>query len=210
MGELRENQKVKIFFKTAEKAEQHLECSIKSFFTDRIALNYPKEIHFYLDYLQEGEEIKVNVFTNFGVLEFKSVILYSPAEGDFIIEFVPNHINIQRRKYIRTKISTKIIILRDRKDNIVTQTADMSGSGVRFIYEGTFAPNETVSCLLYLPREIRSVKAKGIIVKKDHLRLHEHILLFTLINEVEREYVNQRCLQLQTNSYLEEQEQKAE
>lgn len=199
MSEIRENLLTKLFFKAADGSEKELDCSIKKIYKDRISLNFPKEIIFYVDYLQEGDNVSVQIFTHSGIKMFDAIILNSPFETEFVIEFVEDFIKeIQRRKYLRAELNTKVIIERTDYDNIVTHTFDIGGGGLRFHYEGTFEHLEVVGFLLYLPMLPHSVKAKGIILKNDHLPKNEHVLMFTKIEERERDKIIKKCFEIET------------
>lgn len=197
MGEIRENQKAKLFFKTADGSEKELGCSIKKIYSDRISLDFPSETMNYLDYLEEGSEIAVKIFTPVGVRMFDSIILNSPLESEFVIEFIENYIEVQRRKYLRVDVNTKIIIERE-EHNIVTNTLDIGGGGVRFFYEGSFDYKENVKCMLYLPMILNSIKAKGIIIKDSNLKKNEYVLFFTDIKEIERDKIIKKCFEIES------------
>lgn len=198
MSEIKENQQVKLSFKTADGSEKDLDCSIKNIYKDRLSLNFPKEIIYYKDYLQEGDEVRAEIYTPTGIKMFEAIILNSPLEYDFVIEFVENFIEIQRRKYLRADLKTKVIIERPEKGNIVTSTLDIGGGGIRFLYEGVFEEKEKVNCLLYLPMYLNSIKASGIIIQDKHLEKNEHVMVFTKIDEKERDKIIKKCLELQS------------
>lgn len=200
MGEIREGQKTKLLFKSAGGSEKELECSIRKIYTDRISLNFSKEeVKQYIDYLQEGDEVNVKIFTPSGIKMFDAIILNSPLEHEFIIEFVEDYIEIQRRKYLRMKLNTKVMIERD-KSNVVTHTCDIGGGGLRFFYEGSFEHKETVNCRLFLP-DMPSIPIQGIIVKDDRFKENEHVLVFTKIGENERDKIIKKCFEMQVNAY---------
>lgn len=199
MGEIREDQKIKLFFKVADSSEKELDCSIKKIYKDRISLNFPKEIVHYVDYLQEGDEVAVKIFTPSGIKMFDAIILDSPLEPEFIIEFVEDYLEIQRRMYLRMEYNTKVMIEKD-KSNIVTHTYDIGGGGLRFFYEGSLENRETVGCRLFLP-DLPSIQTQGIIIKEKHLRENEYVLVFTKIEENDRDKIIKKCFELQVNGY---------
>lgn len=199
MGEIREDQQTKLFFKVAGDSEKELECSIKKVYADRISLNFPKDIIDYVDYLQEGDEVNVKIFTPSGIKMFDAIILNSPLEPEFIIEFVEDYLEIQRRQYLRMEFSTKILIERARS-NIVTHTYDIGGGGLRFFYEGSLENKEIVNCRLFLP-DMPSVPFQGIIIKEKHLKENEYVLMFTKIEENDRDKIIKKCFELQVNDY---------
>lgn len=198
MGEIREGQITKLFFKTVIGSEQELDCSIKKVYKDRISLNFPKEIIDYVDYLEEGDEVHVKIFTHSGIKAFDAIIINSPLESDFVIEFVENYIEIQRRKYLRSDLNTKVIIQRGERGNIITHTFDIGGGGIRFYYEGSFALRETIECMLYLPMHLHSIHAKGFIIKDEHLEKNEHVMVFTKIEERERDKIIKKCFEIES------------
>lgn len=203
MSEIKQEQKAKLTFKTADNSEKEFDCFIKDVQKDRLSLRFPEEILAYADYLEEGNELPVKIFTPSGVKAFDAVILNSPLESEFVIEFVENHIEIQRREYLRVELETKLIIERIENTNIITRTLDIGGGGLKFFYEGSFKPDEIVGCLLYLPYQIHSVKAQGIIKESPYLNKNEHILLFSKIDENERARIVKQCFDIQTGQHRE-------
>lgn len=199
MGEVRENQLTKLFFKDAEGSEKELSCTLKNIYKDRIALNTPKEIMNYVDYLQEGDDVSVKIFTPSGVKAYDAIVLNSPLEEDFVVEFVDNYIEIQRRMYLRMAFNTKVLIKKG-VTNIVTHTLDIGGGGIRFYYEGVFEPNETVSCNIFFS-DMAAIQAQGIVIKEGHLKENEHVMVFTKIEENNRDKIIKKCFELQVNSY---------
>lgn len=195
MGEIRENQQTKLFFKVADGSEKELNCTIKEIYSDRISLNFPEEVNNYSDYLQEGDEVSVKIFTPAGIKAFDAVILNSPLDNDFVIEFVEDYLEIQRRMYLRIEFEAKVLIVKG-KINIVTHTLDIGGGGIRFYYEGLLENKETVICHLFLP-EFPTINAQGIIVKEAHLKKNEYVMVFTKIEEKDRDKIIKKCFELQ-------------
>lgn len=201
MSEIAEGQKVKLSFRMADGSEKEFDCFINKVQKDRLYLDFSQEIFAYGEYLEEGTELPVRIFTPSGIRFFNTIVLNSPSESEFIIEYVENYTHIQRRAYGRARLKTKIIIERFEKTNVVTHTIDISGGGVKFVYEGVFKPDEPVGFLLYLPFEARSIKAKGIILKNEHLPHDQHVLFFTDISERDRDIVIKKCFEIESGRY---------
>lgn len=199
MDIIRENQLVKLFFKDAEGSEKELNCSIKKVFKDRISLIPPEETIDYVDYLQEGDDVSVKIFTPAGIKAYDAIVLNSPLENDFVIEFVENYIEIQRRKYLRMDYEAKVLI-QVGFTKVVTHTIDIGGGGIRFASETPFEPNQTVTCHLFLP-EVPVIQAQGIIIKEKHLKDDEYVIFFTKIDEKDRTKILQKCFALQVDRY---------
>lgn len=202
MSEIKENQLIKLIFSTADGSEKELDCTIKKLYKDRIAIRFSEETIKYIDYLGEGEEINVKIFTPSGIKMFNAIILNSPLEAEFIIEFVEDYIEIQRRKYLRADLETKVIIQRPEKENIVTSTIDIGGGGIRFHFDGRFENKEKVTCLLYLPMAIRSIQATGVIISEEHLGKNQYVLIFTKIEERDRDQIIKKCIEIQAANEL--------
>lgn len=203
MGVIREDQKAKLVFKLGDKSERELDCFVKDIQKDRLSLAFPKEALSYAEYLQEGNEVPVKIFTPSGIRVFDAMILNSPLEQDFVIEYVEDSIQIQRRAYARVKLETKLIVERSNGQNIITYTHDIGGGGLRFHYEGDFFPNEQVKCRLYLPKQMTSIVAMGEILKKPHLLKNEFIVLFTDIRESDRDRIIKKCFEVEASLYSE-------
>lgn len=204
MGVIRENQLTKLFFKTDDNSEQELNCSIKKVYNDRISLNFPKEIENYADYLEEGDDVNVKIFTPAGIKMYDAIILDSPMEGEFTIEFVEDYIKeIQRRKYIRADLNTKVILERGEKGNIVTHTFDIGGGGIRFYCNVPLEKGETIGSRLYLPKEIHSIVARGVILKEANMKPDEYVMMYTKIDERDRDKVIKQCLEIEAEQYKE-------
>lgn len=202
MGEIKEDQKAKLSFKLADDSEKELECFIKAVEKDRLSLKIPHEAYSYAQYLQEGEEIPVKIFTPNGIRMFDAVILNSPEEPEFVIEYVEDNTQIQRREYLRSVLKTKFIVERQDNENILTHTIDIGGGGIKFFYEGTFNKDEVVHCRLYLPFKMNSLQAQGIIIRQPHLPSNHHVFLFQKIDRFDRDKIIQKCFELQAESYL--------
>jgi len=201
MSEIREDQIAKLSLKMPDNSYKEMECLVKDIYKDRLSLTFPKEMMPYLRHLQEGEEIPISIFTPSGIRMFNSMILDSPVEEEFVVEYDENNIQVQRREYTRAKLKTKFIVERLDDENIVTHTIDIGGGGVRFFYEGTFKPKELGNCRLYLPFILASVKAQGQIIEKPYLENGVHVILFNQICESERAKIIKKCFEVEANSY---------
>lgn len=196
MGEIKEGQKVKLLAITDEGSEKEFDCFIKAVYTDRLSLNFPEELLEYADYLEEGEEIPVKIFTPLGIKSFTAAILDSPYEPDFTIEYVETTNDIQRREYVRVPFCVKTFIEREDKKSVIGYTMDISGGGLRFKAEEEFEPQEQVKLTLYMPDE-RSIQAKGNIIGNEHIPKDQHVLSFTDIDEKERDRIIKKCFEIQ-------------
>lgn len=196
MGAIREGQKVKLSFNMSDGSEKEFDCFIRSVYSDRLALAFPKDLLNYMEYLEEGSDISAKVFTPLGVKVFDSIVLDSPLEPEFVIEYAEVSTEIQRREYVRVQLKAKVVLERANKTSVVAYTIDISGGGLKFFYEGEFVSHESLGITLYLP-DARSVQARGVIVPNEYIPQNEHVLSFTEIEERERDRVIKQCFDLQ-------------
>ncbi len=201
MGEIREDQKVTLYLKAGDGTSKELDCSIKSIQKDRLSLRYTDEVLDYAKHLEEGSEHPVRIFTPSGVKSFDTIVINSPLESEFVIEFVEDHIEIQRREYLRIELDTKIILETQKYGVVVTNTLDISGGGLRFFCDRPFQTGEIVKIMLYLPFQQNSVKAEGEIIDCEHIPEDQHVLVFTEIEERERDRIIKQCFDSQAELY---------
>lgn len=201
MGIVKENQKVKLIIHLDNNSVKEIDCTIKEVYEDRLAINFPEDYMDYADYLEEGEELTVKIFTPAGIKILDTIVLDSPYEPEFVIEYTENTTDIQRREFVRVMINLKLVVTRetDRKP-IITNTVDASGGGLKFLCDQEFLPDENVSLTIYMPDD-RSIQAKGKMIENKHLPPNEKILCFTEIDEKERDRIIKKCFEVQVAQY---------
>lgn len=198
MSDVKPNQKVKLFI---DSIDVILDCTVKYFDNDRIALNYGKKLLEYSDYLQEGDEVGIKIFTPVGIIVFDAMILDSPLEREFVIEYVESSPKIQRREYTRVPFESKLILEKGSKKIVIAKTLDVSGGGIKFETLNSedhtaFVPNEKVKITLYIPNN-RSVNTYAKIIENNSLPKEHHVLQFIDIDESERERIIKKTFELQ-------------
>ena len=186
---IKKGQLTKLRLTLEDSSEHEWECVTKEIEKDRLLLVVPKESPDFMNNFQEGAEVGVNIYSPSGILVFDSIIMESSIDSDFVIEFNGEYTKIQRRRFSRSYLETKIIIERLTGQNLVTSTVDIGGASMKFVYDGEFRPNEWVNSRLYLPFQPASIRAAGTIIKKPHLLENEYILLFNQIREEDREKI---------------------
>jgi len=196
MGVIKEDQQVKLVFTIADGSEAEVTCRVKSFDNDRIYLKPSTAVDSYLNYLQEGDEVTAKVFTPIGIQMYDAIIINSPLEDDFIIEYTEKNEQIQRREYLRFPFCAKIVIERDNKEMIVTNTIDMSGGGLKFVHNKTFENEEIVKLSLCLDNE-KMIKASGLIISNINLPEGQVALSFMEINEHDRDRIIKKSFDVQ-------------
>lgn len=203
MGEIREEQNVKLTFVT-EDGPQELECQVCEVFGDRLSLTKPKEITHFYKYLREGDEVTMEIFAPAGVRKFNSMIIDGPLEKNFVLEFDEDSAAVQRRQFTCADFKTKIIIDRISGENIEASTIDISGGGIRFLSEQEFLPDQIINIRLFLPPQEVSLSATGKILDAKNLSLNEHVMVFTEISEMTRDKIIKKCFEIERQNYKSE------
>lgn len=161
MGLFQENQKAKIIFEADDKVVE-MDCYIEKIYYDRIRLRLPKAANRYTPYLKTGNKITVNVFSHAGVLVQDSVILTSPLEKEFTVEYDMDAIRIENRRRIkRYSANCNLIIFRPLLGNIETQLIDLSTSGLRYYSDIPLEAGSEYDCKLMLKPTDAKILFKG-------------------------------------------------
>jgi len=200
MTVIREGQKVKIFVSLADDSKKEFDCLVKAINKESLSLEPRLGVFDFVGYLEEGSELTVNIFTPFGVKIFDSVILNEPNGSDLTIEHVEDAEVIQRRDYVRVEFYTKLVIEKDGVKPIIAQTIDISGGGLKFMADGLFELGEEVDATLYLPAPMPSIKFHGIVIKHSHFSPKQHVIVYTQINERDRDKIIKQCFEIQRTS----------
>lgn len=161
MALFQENQKAKIIFKADNKIVE-MDCYIEKIYYDRIKLNLPKAANRYTPYLKTGTEITVNVFSHVGVLVQESIILTSPLEKEFTVEYDIDAIQINNRRRIkRYSANCDLIIFRPLLGNIETKIIDISTRGLRYYSDIPLEAGSIFDCKVELTPTDAKILFKG-------------------------------------------------
>ncbi|MBQ3311647.1 PilZ domain-containing protein [bacterium] len=200
MSNININEKAQIFFDGENDIEMELDCIIKNIFNDRLELEYPSDAPSTLkQYLCEGTPIDVKVFTPVGLVAFDSVVINSPEEESFVIEYAEDAAVIQRRNYSRYSLKTKLE-LESRKEVFVASTIDISGGGIKFFSSEDLEPEQAVKGKLYLRNFNTPAIFEGEILDNPSLQPDEYTLAFTNIDEKERDKIIKTCFDIDMQS----------
>lgn len=192
MSDISVNQKAKIFFDGENGIEMELDCIVKEIYEDRLVLDYPSDAETLKKYFEEGTPIDVKIFTPSGLMVFESIVINSPDEGDFVIEYVEDAVVVQRRNYSRSPLKTKLT-LELSKEVFIASTIDISGGGIKFCCKEDLEPEQIVKGKLYLRNFDTPAVFEAVILDNPSLQPDEYTLAFTKIDEKERDKIIKTC-----------------
>lgn len=194
MLELKSDQAVRLNFGTPSFNEVSITCRVNWAEHDRACLEFPDSGDKYLKDLPEGKEIGVVVYTNSGIFVFDSIVINSPLEEEFIIEFPQEQKKIQRREYMRAAVNLQLILAKGGTE-LETRTINVGGGGIRFIAKDKLSVNEKWNFSLLLPGET-VIKGTGkILYTLMQGQNDAGVISFVDINETERNRLIKLCFE---------------
>lgn len=196
MDEIKKDQKVKLLLRMADVSIKEIDCQIKEVYSDRISLTTPSEVLENAEYLQEGQEFVVKIFTPNGVKIFDTIVLDSPLEEEFVIEYAAVASEVQRREYVRVPMQVKIVVQKNDNKGVIASTIDISGGGIRFEYYDGLVAGEEVQVDMYFP-ELKMIQVRGVVIHNDFFPENVFVLAYTEINEMDRDRIIKRCFKEQ-------------
>ena len=171
---------------------------IKKIDVDRMILVFSEAKAHLSQYLKEGVSIRLSIYTPTGILLQESIVLNSPVNCEFEVEFSKSKKRIQRRKYFRVDVNYRMIIEQNGKTYTVL-TKDLSGGGIRFISDMPLQEGE-VKAKLYIPEHVDAVVFVGEVCKKAYFSTNEYVVKFVRIQDYERTRIVQKCMELEAKS----------
>lgn len=219
MSNLQPNQQLNILFDTPA-GEKAISCYIKQVYPDRITLTQPQDWENHLDLLQEGEELKTKVFTRSGVLLYTALVLTSPENDNFTLEYNEEAAKImQRRFYTRVPIETivdceydKLVNTNKNSDDrmvkfstqincefekfiIEAETIDIGGGGLKIESKQKLPFDKTITFKINLFDDI--IIAQGVLVPKTNLPPLQYGVKFTKIKEEDKDRIIKVCFKIE-------------
>ena len=219
---VQQDQQVNIIINT-EEGQKIISSYIREVYPDRLVLTQPQDWEKYISCLDEGEEIDIKILTRAGVLLYTSVILNSPAEDCFTIEFNEDSAKVlQRRAYTRVKMDTIVDCEYDKLDksskssktdpysrmvefstplsckfekyNIEAETIDIGGGGLKIKTVSPLPPQTAITFYINLFDDI--IIAQGVIVENNKLPENQYGIMFTKISDEDREKIIKTCVKI--------------
>jgi len=196
MGLVQVNQKTKIIFDANDRVIE-MDCYVEKVYYDRIALALPKSFIRYSEFLRVSNEIKVSIFSYAGIISLNSIIITSPMENEFTVEYDPDNIEIKNaRKSPRYSSSCEITIFRPLIGNIETRLIDISTRGVRFYSDFPIEAGTEYDCRVTLPGRYGKILFKGKILDNKGLPAGVYRMLIDKIAYKDKQLLFDYCSSL--------------
>ena len=145
MGLVQNNQTAKIVINATNRIIE-LDCVIEKVEADRLRLNLSNSFMRYINYLEPENEVKIRVFTTAGVVEFCSIIINSPLEPHFEVEYDEDTIQLELKYAEKLSATYNLVIKRALLGDIATRVTKMEREQINFY---TNTPLQVNSLLEY-------------------------------------------------------------
>ncbi len=222
MANVQVNQQISILLNTPNGAKA-ISSYIKEVYPDRLILTQPQDWEENLDYLQEGEEINTKIYTRLGVLLYTSVILNSPVDDSFTIEYNEEFASIlQRRVHTRVPIETIVDCEYDElisakplqnfksedmvefaaplscefeTNTIEAETIDIGGGGLKIVSKVKIPYQKTITFKINLFDDI--IIAQGVVIENNDLPENQYCIKFTKISDDDKDKIVKTCFKIE-------------
>ena len=199
MGSFLVGKKAKVKFSLSQVRALEINCIVRREESDRISLTFPDDMQEFAHYLFEGQEIDLILYTDRGIRVLDSIVIDSPLEGDFVVEYYEDDNNIQRREYVRAQVKANLMIYqRGIVHPIKTTTIDIGGGGLRFNTPEEFIVGDEIDFALNLPGMDLPIKGSGEVLKMVKQDDGDWaVILFTKILESDRNKIIKYCFEIE-------------
>ena len=185
MDLLTKGQKLTLFF-LKENNMVEMNCAVESVKDDRIELNLPPYFMRYIDFLQVGSKMTAKVFSKFGTIDFNTIIINSPLEDSFTIEFDYNSVRLTSGN--KMPVINAIEIVEVYKENVKQyKTFEITTDYFKFSSDEKFNVEEEFEGCIILPKDYGIIKFKAVITEIDPIYANEYTALFTTMEETARQ-----------------------
>ena len=186
MDLLKSGQKLSIIF---EKNESMVEmaCTIESVLEDRIVIELPPYFMRYIEFLQEGCDLTIKVFSKLGTIDFNTVVITSPMEEEFSVELDYNAMKLTPGEELPVLKALEIITMNKEDESWTVKTFEISTQYLKFFSERSFQLDEVYECELNLPESYGIISFTGIITDVDPVYENEFTITFRTMTEVDRQ-----------------------
>lgn len=199
MKRLEIGHKARLMFNISKIRSADITCCIKWLEKDRIGLIFPDKAEEFIQYLHEGKELSVIAYTDSGIYNFESIVIDSPFNHDFVIEFPEERTKVQRRGYVRMPLKLELTLERSGI-KIKTETINISGGGVRFKIDKELNLGEIWRFNIYLPKWKEHAQGFGeVLYNTTHSKNAISVIKFTDIQEVYRNKIIKMCFEEEIN-----------
>lgn len=187
MDLIKSGQKISIYFQKGENLVE-ISCLITKAFEDRIVVELPQYFMRYIEFLNVGQRLTVKVFSKIGTVDFNTIIISSPLEDDFMIEYDRNAIKLTPTSEIPSVEAIESLNIKLPDSNILKEkTFVLSTEYIKFYSDYSFKVNDTFEGELILPKNYGIINFTGTVSEVDPVYDNEFTASYSNMIEEDRQ-----------------------
>ena len=179
-------QKITLFFQKDINMVE-MTCTINKVFEDRLVLELPQYFMRYINFLQVGCKSTAKVFSKFGTVDFNTLVISSPLEEEFIIEFDCNSVRFTSGSELPGINAIEKLDIKYQKEQLECKTFDLKAEQIKFYCEKKLIIGENIEGTLFLPKNYGIIDFKGMIKEVDEVYDNEYTIQISIMTEEARQ-----------------------
>ena len=186
-NKIKSGQKISIYFQKGENLVE-ISCLITKAYEDRIVVELPQYFMRYIEFLNVGQRLTVKVFSKIGTVDFNTIIISSPLEDDFMIEYDRNAIKLTPTSEIPSVEAIESLNIKLPDSNILREkTFVLSTEYIKSYSDYSFKVNDTFEGELILPKNYGIINFTGTVTEVDPVYDNEFTASYSNMIEEDRQ-----------------------
>jgi len=186
MDLVKPDQKIALCF-PKENNMVEMTCTIIEAHDDRLVLNPPQYFMRYIDSLKEGSKMVAKIFSKIGTIDFSTVVISSPLNDKFEVEFDYNSIKLTEASDMPAVSAVESLDVKKGINTYKVKTFELSSNFLKFTSNEEFKVGDTLDFALYLPKDYGIINFKGAITDIDPIYENEYTANYLTIKEADRQ-----------------------
>ena len=187
MDLIKAGQKISIFFQKESNIVE-ISCIISNVFEDRLVVELPQYFMRYIEFLNVGQRLTAKVFSKIGTIDFNTVVISSPLEDDFMLEYDNNAIKLTPSSEIPAVEAMEQLNIKTNDGLILKErTFVLSTEFIKFYSDRSFTEKEIFEGELVLPKNYGIISFTGTIIEVDPVYDNEFTASYSHMSEEDRQ-----------------------
>lgn len=186
MDLLKPGQKLSIFFQKDSNLVE-ISCTIAQLLEDRIVIDLPPYFMRYIEFLDVGCKLTVKVFSKLGTVDFNTIIISSPLEEAFSVEFDYNAMKLTPGEELPVVDAVETFNVFVDDTVLKLRTFEISTVYLKFYSDRKFVMDESFECELVLPKNYGIIKFRATITEVDPVYDNEFKVSYSNMTEDDRQ-----------------------
>ena len=162
-------------------------CSIAEIYEDRMVIDLPQYFMRYIEYLEVGCPLTVKVFSKLGTIDFNTVVISSPLEDEFSVEFDEGAVRLTEGSELPVINAIESMKIKRDEDVFYVKTFEISTEYLKFYSDKTFQEGDSFDCELMLPQDYGTIYFVATISEVDDVYENEYTVTYSALNEYDRQ-----------------------